>query len=304
MVSIIMATYNRAHLIEETLESIVNQTYQDWECLIIDDGGNDNTEEVAKKWTEDDTRFTYTKRTSNHQKGLPGCRNQGIELAKGEYIIFFDDDDLIHPQNLELCVNYLKNHDIDFVHYNKKPFKTNESTSFHHYNKENFDFVINSNNIYDSITGKLGLASCTIMWKKKVFSKLKFDERLQYAEEWDLYNRLLIDGFSGHKIKNQLYFNRKHEMSNTASYYSNNNERTKSKIDASVSIINKLDKHNLLNINYIIFFLGIRPKNETMPILKALLESTSLSYKDKLYTKFRFAVLPQLKVLYRIKNKK
>lgn len=299
-----MATYNRAHLIEETLESIVNQTYQDWECLIIDDGGNDNTEEILQNWLKKDARFTYLKRTPNHQKGLPGCRNQGIELAKGDYIIFFDDDDIVHPQNLELCIRYLKNNDIDFVHYNKKPFKTNESISFNYYQKEYFDFVINSNNIYDSITGKQGLASCTMMWSRKVFNDFKFDDTLQYAEEWDLYNRLLIDGFSGHKIKNQLYFNRKHESSNTASYYNNSTIRTKSKIDASVSIINSLDKKNLLNIKYIKFFLGIRSKDESKPILNALLKSTSLTYKDKLYAKFRFAVLPRLKLLYKLKTRK
>ena len=94
-VTIIMATYNRAHFIVETLLSIQNQIFQDWECLIIDDGGTDNTAEVIKPILDQDTRFSYRKRPEQYQKGLPGCRNYGIDLAQGQYIIFFDDDVLI-----------------------------------------------------------------------------------------------------------------------------------------------------------------------------------------------------------------
>ena len=93
-----MATYNRAHFIVETLQSIQNQTFQDWECIIIDDGGTDNTTEVIQPIVANDKRFQFVKRESNYQKGLPGCRNYGIDLARGDYIIFFDDDDIVHPQ--------------------------------------------------------------------------------------------------------------------------------------------------------------------------------------------------------------
>jgi glycosyltransferase involved in cell wall biosynthesis len=93
-VSIIMATYNRAHFIVETLVSIQNQTFLDWECIIVDDGGTDNTKEVIKPIIEEDKRFLYVQRDDIYQKGLPGCRNNGLDIAKGDYIIFFDDDDI------------------------------------------------------------------------------------------------------------------------------------------------------------------------------------------------------------------
>ncbi len=99
-----MATYNRAHLITETLRSIQAQTYTNFECSIIDDGGTDNTAEIIAPFLED-TRFTFQKRPSTYGKGLPGCRNYGLDLAKGEFVIFFDDDDIIHPQNLEIGLN-------------------------------------------------------------------------------------------------------------------------------------------------------------------------------------------------------
>ena len=106
-VSIIMATYNRAHLIEETLDSILNQSFINWECLIIDDGSTDNTTEVLRPYLLKDLRLRYSERTKDHKKGLSGCRNQGLELAKGDYIIFFDDDDMVHPDNLKICMEVL-----------------------------------------------------------------------------------------------------------------------------------------------------------------------------------------------------
>jgi glycosyltransferase involved in cell wall biosynthesis len=298
-----MATYNRAHLIEETLKSIENQSYKDWECLIIDDGATDNTEEILQKWLQKDSRFKYQKRASNHQKGLPGCRNQGIELAKGDYIIFFDDDDLIHPQNLKICVDYNNRHTVDFLHYEKKPFKSKQDIFFKQYESYFFEKTISRKDVYDSITGKIGLASCTIMWSQKVFKDFKFDETLQFAEEWDLYNRLLINGYTGHKIKNQLYFNRKHSLSNTALYYKHNPEKTKSKIQACCNIIYALDEKKLLNKRYIKFFIGLRKKEESKPIFKTLLKSKSLGLRNKMYLIFRYTFLSQLKYLYALKSK-
>tara|TARA_R100000935_G_scaffold7556_5_gene15982 strand:- start:11810 stop:12364 length:555 start_codon:yes stop_codon:yes gene_type:complete len=129
-VSIIMATYNRAHFIEETLVSIQNQTYKNWECIIIDDGGTDNTLEILQPFLLKDNRFKYLKRPSNHIKGLPGCRNFGIDKAKGEYIIFFDDDDIIHPDNLGICVATLVKFKVDYIRYLREVFIQKFSKKF------------------------------------------------------------------------------------------------------------------------------------------------------------------------------
>ena len=115
-----MATYNRAQYIVESIKSIQDQTLEDWECIIVDDGGTDNTEEVLESLLNKDKRFKYLKRTSKYQKGLPGSRNYGLDEAKGDYIIFFDDDDIAHPQNLEICVHELSNKDISFCRYIRK----------------------------------------------------------------------------------------------------------------------------------------------------------------------------------------
>lgn len=299
-----MATFNRAHLIEDTLESIVNQTHQDWECLIIDDGATDNTEEIVNKWCKKDLRFKYFKRTLKHQKGLPGCRNQGIKLSTGNYIIFFDDDDIVHPQNLELCLNYFKNNYSDFLHYNKKPFRNKTSVSFEEYKYPDIIFEINHNKIYESITNKLGLASCTVMWRKYVFVKYKFDESLQYAEEWDLYNRLIINGFCGHKIGNTLYFNRKHNESNTGEFFKGNKVRIRSKIKATIHVIRNLDNASLLNMQYALYFLKFIKKFNVYLIYKELLKSNSLTSIQKARLVLIYPQIKMRSILHKIRKLK
>ena len=145
-VSIIMATYNRAHFIVETLHSIIKQTHAHWECIIVDDGGNDNTAEVISPILEKDARFTFSRRNDTYQKGLPGCRNYGIDKATGDFIIFFDDDDIAHPQNLEICVHELSTKDISFCRYIRKTFTGDFDYNFD-YSKEYTSFYIDKRDI-------------------------------------------------------------------------------------------------------------------------------------------------------------
>ena len=111
-ITILLATYNRAHLIGETLDSIIAQTYSNWECIIVDDHSQDGTESVITHYLDADSRFLYYKKTSNYKAGLSGTRNYGLDLAlerDAEFIQFFDDDDIMHPQKLELKIRPLIN---------------------------------------------------------------------------------------------------------------------------------------------------------------------------------------------------
>lgn len=97
LTSIIIPTYNRAHVIGETLDSINAQTYENWECIIVDDGSTDDTNIIVKKYLEKDNRFQFHHRPDNRLKGANACRNFGIENSKGEYIMFLDSDDICEP---------------------------------------------------------------------------------------------------------------------------------------------------------------------------------------------------------------
>ncbi len=278
-----MATFNRAHLIEETLKSIQKQTYSNWECLIIDDGSTDNTQTVLESYINKDPRLKYFLRTEKYKKGLPGCRNYGLDLSEGEYVIFFDDDDIVHPQNLAMCLETLDTFKTEFCVYKKQSFFLS-APSTHIYQKEPvFIEYLNKENLYDIITQKKPIASCTVMWHRACFEIHRFHESLMYAEEWELYSRIISTNITGVHIGNILYFNRKHAESNTGAFWHKNPVQVKSKINAAQLIIENLNKKNLLNYSFLKYFTSLALLLKEKPIFDYLLNVSS----PDLFTRFK-----------------
>lgn len=104
LVSIIIPTFNRANLISETLDSILAQTYSNWECIVVDDSKTDDTQTILEQYAKNDNRFFYFKKPSNINKGPSNSRNFGFEQSQGEYIQWLDDDDLLSNNKLEVQV--------------------------------------------------------------------------------------------------------------------------------------------------------------------------------------------------------
>lgn len=104
-VSIIIPSYNRAHLIAETLKSVAAQTFTDYEVLVIDDGSKDNTEEMIKPLCDRDSRIRYFKQANG---GVSTARNHGLRLARGEFVAFLDSDDLWSPWKLAVQVQLMR----------------------------------------------------------------------------------------------------------------------------------------------------------------------------------------------------
>ena len=102
LVSIILPTYNRAGLISAALDSLLRQTYQKWECIIIDDGSTDDTVDVLK--TYDDPRIVYV---YQENRGVSAARNTGISRCKGDMIALLDSDDEWLPKKLEKQLSYM-----------------------------------------------------------------------------------------------------------------------------------------------------------------------------------------------------
>ena len=115
-VSVIIPTYNSANFIAETIESVLSQTYQDWEMLIVDDGSSDNTLLVARSYKAKDSRIKIF--SLGHNSGGPATpRNYGIRLAQGDYIAFLDSDDLWLPQKLQKQIRFLEENEDIFLLY-------------------------------------------------------------------------------------------------------------------------------------------------------------------------------------------
>ena len=110
-VSIIIPTYNRGNLLQGAISSILNQTYKNWELIIVDDRSTDNTKELVRNYMKKDKRIKYV--VNEHKKGPGGARNQGIEIAKGEYIAFLDSDDEWFKHHLKDSVKVLENEPVD-----------------------------------------------------------------------------------------------------------------------------------------------------------------------------------------------
>ncbi len=112
LVSIIMPSYNTAEYISETINSVLNQTYTDWELIIVDDYSTDNTDDVVSSFK--DERIIYFKNEKN--SGAAVSRNRALREAKGKWIAFLDSDDLWHPQKLEKQLRFMKENDLDFTY--------------------------------------------------------------------------------------------------------------------------------------------------------------------------------------------
>ncbi len=108
LISIIIPTYNRAYVIGETLDSVLAQTYSNWECIVVDDGSNDNTEEIIKSYSEKDNRIQFYQRPISKKKGASTCRNYGLEKYKGEFVQYLDSDDLLDASKFTEQLKILK----------------------------------------------------------------------------------------------------------------------------------------------------------------------------------------------------
>ncbi|WP_242087558.1 glycosyltransferase family 2 protein [Aestuariivivens sediminis] len=101
LVSIIIPLYNRKELILDTLQSILAQTFTNWECFVVDDGSTDDSLSILKSFTKQEERVFLLKRPASMIKGASSCRNYGLAHAKGDLVWFFDSDDVMLPNTLE-----------------------------------------------------------------------------------------------------------------------------------------------------------------------------------------------------------
>jgi glycosyltransferase involved in cell wall biosynthesis len=302
LVSIIMATYNRADYIVETLRSIQMQTYENFECLIIDDGGTDNTIEVIEPILKADSRFFFQKRADEYQKGLPGTRNCGLDLAKGEYVIFFDDDDIVHPQNLELCVLELSRNDVSFCRYIRAYFQDKFDYSFD-YSKTYDTFFIDKNDVFRLLNQSLPFNSCAVLWKKECFDENRYVEHLLHAEEWELYSRILSTGITGISIEKALFFARQHSNSMTGQYFRFDSKRSLSNVHAILLVLKNLKEKELLNYPVLRYFVAMSHGYAEFNLFDKILEILELNKINNLKWSLFYFALPLRFKITRLKKR-
>lgn len=212
LVSIIVPCYNQAQYLEEALQSVLDQTYADWECIIVNDGSPDHTEKVAKNWVDEDSRFKYVYKENG---GLSSARNAGLEVAKGEYIQFLDSDDLLNKDKLEKqLVCFSK--DIDIVICDYFPFDE-ESGAFlrRRYMNPFPNLVSYKNDIVIKWEYELSIPCHCVLFKTKLLNQktIKFDESLPNHEDWVFWVQLFYSSLGVFNLAQALVSYRIHKES-------------------------------------------------------------------------------------------
>lgn len=202
LVSVVIPCYNHAQYLEEALQSIIKQTYSNWECIIVNDGSLDNSEEKAKKWIGKDNRFLYIKKENG---GLSSARNTGIKSSKGEFILTLDADDYYHDTFIDKGVAILQNNaNVGFVSsWGIRFIGQKQFGEFRPTGKMIKDFLF-----YNASIG-------TSLFRKECWENVGgYDETMKLGyEDWEFYIRVCGQGWHAYIIEEILFFYRQHQTS-------------------------------------------------------------------------------------------
>ena len=212
LISVVIPAYNAEQFLDETLESVLSQTYENWECIIVNDGSTDKTESIAKKWCKKDSRFRLTNKENG---GLSSARNWGIKESKAEYIAFLDADDILTPDSLEVRINVLIEQNVDLVatklqHFTDKlpkVSKNNARQDVLYYAKEGLTQLMAFNKVTPS----------TVLCKKSVMDEVGGFTWHKKAEDLHCWLKVLFAGYKIYRIDETLLLYRlvENSMSST-----------------------------------------------------------------------------------------
>jgi glycosyltransferase involved in cell wall biosynthesis len=199
-VSVIVPCYNYGRFLKECLDSVLLQTFRDWECIIVDNGSTDNTQEVAKSFTDQDERFRYV---HTEQKGVSFARNLAVNMSSGKYILPLDADDKIGNTYVEKAYNLISaNKNLKVVYCDAELFGASKGKwRLPAYSLK--DLLI-ENSIF-----------CSGMYSKLDFDRIGgYSEDMKEGfEDWDFWIKLLKEGGEVFKIPECLFYYRIRENS-------------------------------------------------------------------------------------------
>lgn len=186
-ISIIIPAYNAAATLSETLNSLLAQTYPNWEAIVVNDGSSDRTRAIAQQFADQDTRIRITQQP---QSGVCAARNRGIALARHEWLLFLDADDWIAPTHLECLLTAARqNRDLDAV-YSHWTRVTPDGNAV-----MDQEFSFPPHQIFAALSQNCVLAiHCCLIKREMVVALGGFDVSLKTCEDWDLWQRIARTG--------------------------------------------------------------------------------------------------------------
>ncbi|WP_165698058.1 glycosyltransferase family 2 protein [Flavobacterium nackdongense] len=213
-VSIIVPCYNQAQYLDESLQSVAHQTHTDWECFIINDGSQDATEEVAKKWEAKDPRFIYLFQENG---GVSHARNVGIRQAKSQFILTLDADDKYEASFLEKALAVLESQPEIGIVSSWGRYFTNV--------KQLHIFKSTAHSVSDFLFFN-GLNMGSSLFRKECWEAVGgYDENPENGyEDWEFYLRVCAFGWKVHILKEVLFCYRQNNTSRSAEMNKKHNE--------------------------------------------------------------------------------
>ena len=242
-ITVLMPVFNNEKYLKQAIESILAQTYKDFELLIIDDGSTDGSNNIIQSFT--DSRIRLVKNDTN--EGLIKTLNKGIELAKGEFIARMDGDDIALPKRLEKQVEVLKSSPsvsmvaccISIID------EAGEEQGFWGDDK----LAITNEQIRNTLPNENCIAHPSVMIRKDKLMKYKYSLALKDSEDWDLWLRMASDREEFYKIKDVLLKYRVHPESVTVKVNRSNIYRKKRKVQV-LYCLHKLGKGRFNNFDF------------------------------------------------------
>ncbi len=212
LISIIVPCYNQAQYLSEALQSVLNQTYINWECIIVNDGSPDDTAVVAQEWVAKDFRFKYIYKENG---GLSSARNAGLDEAVGIYVQFLDADDVLESSKFEKSLRKIFDFECDIVVTNFRMFFNDISES-----TDPFCVIKNEYLNYENIVFNWDyLFSIPIhcgFFKKIFFEEFRFPIELRAKEDWIMWMLIFKNNSNCIFIDESLVFYRQHYANMTS----------------------------------------------------------------------------------------
>ena len=224
LISIVIPVYNAEKYLGGCLNSIQNQTYKNFEVILVNDGSIDHSETICKEFVEVDTRFRYFLKVNG---GASSARNFGLDHVTGDFITFIDADDWVDENHLEVLINNIKENNSDMAVSSIKKFDNVSSFEFRVYsnqekyllnynklNREEF-LVILPKLIHASNSYKIAVSK---LFKKELVSDVRFDESIIYGEDLEFFFKLYVNINSISYVDEVTYIYRLHDESSSSKF--------------------------------------------------------------------------------------
>ena len=326
-ISVILPVYNAEKFLNECLESLLNQSFKDFEIIAINDGSTDYSLELLKKYLKKDSRLRII---SRENRGITKTLNEGISLSKGEYIARMDADDICFPERFESQLKILEKYNYDLCGTQIEKFGSISGIS---------NYPISCEDCYRQLFFKSSFAHSSIMVKKAILTHFKYNEEIRYAQDYDLWCRMALNKvrmcnlptvllrfrcssgqISSSKHYLQLQFAQKiaknywkfNDMTKDIYYplclldsRNNSEEELKKSLDSLSKLQNRIHNTNYIN-NYIIkkqFNLLIRLSSCGLKkIRKYIIINKNINYSKKIFLEI-LGLTRLMKLIFLIKNK-